>query len=249
MWRVGGVWGWISPYDVLDVLTQLVNKSLVVTDREQGQAARYRLLETIRQYARENLHDSGEVESLRNRHLEYFIDLARQADPKLRSPEQKAWVERLTTEIDNFRAALEWSLDSGHVVKGLELAGELERFWWFYNSPEDRRWLEVALQHPASQGRTPIRAKALCVAAQNSNSEGRYATARVYAEESVEIWHAHGDKRGLAYALELWGVQQGFLGDFSAARSLVTESVALFRETDDRWGLADVIAAAGQLAF
>ena len=87
---------------------------------------RYRLLETIRQYAREKLLDSGEVESLRNRHLEYFIDLARQADPKLRGPEQKAWVERLTTDIDNFRAALEWSLDSGQVVKGLELAGELE---------------------------------------------------------------------------------------------------------------------------
>jgi predicted ATPase/class 3 adenylate cyclase len=227
----------VESSDIFDLLLHLMDKSLILMD-EHSDETRHHMLETIREYAREKLLDSGEVESLRNRHWEYFIDLARQADPKLRGPEQKAWVERLTNHIDNIRAALEWSLESGQVVKGLELAGELDRFWWFYNSPEDRRWLEVVLQHPASQGRTPIRAKALCVAAQTSGGEGRYATARAYAEESVEIWHEHGDKRGLASALGWLGLQQGILGDFHAARSLATESIALFRETDDRWGLA-----------
>jgi predicted ATPase len=100
---------------VLDLLTQLVNKSLVLVQDRDGQA-RYRMLETIRQYARDRLLGSGEQEQIRDRHLDFFCNLVEEAEPHLRGPEQVAWFNRLESEYDNLRAALEWSLEDGNVA-------------------------------------------------------------------------------------------------------------------------------------
>src|SRR5262249_22304197 len=113
---------------VLDVLASLVDKSLVAAE-EQGREERYRLLETIRQYAPEKLFASGEAERLRDRHLEFFLAMAEAAEPKLKGRAQHEWLERLEMEHDNLRAALDWGLSSGQAEAGLRMAGALSWFW------------------------------------------------------------------------------------------------------------------------
>jgi predicted ATPase len=118
----------IEAYDVLDLLTQLVNKSLVIPDYEVEVEARYHLLETIRQYARERLLEAGGGERIRDQHLAYYKRLAEQADPELRGPNQILWLDRLDHELDNIRAALEWALEID-VEASLQLASALFWFW------------------------------------------------------------------------------------------------------------------------
>ena len=118
----------LEDFEVLDGLGQLVKKSLVVADSQVGFAVRYRLLETIRQYAREKLLDAGTGVDVRTRHLNYYLELAEQAEPHLRGPDQVDWLDRLEAEIDNLRAALEWSGED-QVEKGLRIATSLKWFW------------------------------------------------------------------------------------------------------------------------
>jgi len=113
--------------DVLDLLAHLVDKSLVLFDLGDGQA-RYRMLETIRQYARDKLLESAEAATVRERHLSYYLKLAQYAEPKLHGPEQFEWLGRLDNEHDNLRAALECSLAGGQADQGLELASALLRY-------------------------------------------------------------------------------------------------------------------------
>ena len=115
--------------NVLDLLTHLVNKSLIVVERRLGDVARYRLLETIRQYADEKLTESDEEELVRNRHLAFFLKLAEQAEPELKGGRQIAWFTWLAEEHDNLRAALTWVLAQNNVETALRLTGALFEFW------------------------------------------------------------------------------------------------------------------------
>ena len=100
--------------DVLDLLSGLVGKSLVVAEASSTEGGlRYRMLETVRRYAREKLKHSDEVESVLGRHAAFFLDLAEQATPQPRGPRQVPWLERLTSEHDNLRAAMAWLLEKG----------------------------------------------------------------------------------------------------------------------------------------
>src|SRR5262249_54839199 len=117
--------------EILDLLSQLVDKSLVLYE-DQGGQARYRLLETVRQYGRERLTEAGEVEAVSRQHRDYFLRLAEEAEPKLDGRDAALWLNRLETEHDNLRAALEWSLEAVEGEKSdaaLRLAGALWRFW------------------------------------------------------------------------------------------------------------------------
>ena len=118
----------LETFEVLDILTQSVNKSLVVAEREQGRETRYYLLETIRQYAREKLNDSGEGEVVRERHTLWCVDLAEHAEPRLVGHGQLEWLDRMEQEHDNIRAALEWSLNN-NVELGLRIASALHHYW------------------------------------------------------------------------------------------------------------------------
>ncbi len=131
--------------DVLDLLAHLVDKSLVAVEKETEEA-RYRLPETIRQYARDKLFEAGEAEQIRDRHLEYFLHFAETAEPKLRGAEQLVWLERVETEHDNLRTALGWSLESSKSDIVLQLAGALSYFWQLRGYwSEGQRWLEDTL--------------------------------------------------------------------------------------------------------
>ena len=135
--------------EVFPLLAQLVDKSLVLAVQEGSADTRYRLLETIRQYAREKSIELAGSERVRDRHLDYFLMLARRARPHLRSKEQSAWLDRLDIELDNLRLALEWSLFA-RLQDGLQLASA---FFWFWHirghGSEGIEWLERLLEAEA----------------------------------------------------------------------------------------------------
>jgi non-specific serine/threonine protein kinase len=226
---------------VLDLLTQLVNKSLVVVTREQGEDARYRLLETIRQYAREKLWEAGEGEQIRARHLDYFLRLAEQAEPELTGRNQGVWLNRLEEEMDNVRAALEWSMEH-NVEGGLRLSSALWRFCevhGYINEVIER--LSQLLAEPEALPRTLVRAKALVAAAMLTRWQADFARARSLAEESLAIYRACGDKRGEAFSLYGLAYMASAMEDWTFARSRALESLALYRSLEDKQGVSEAL--------
>jgi hypothetical protein len=145
---------------MLDLLTRLVDKSLVAVDREHIHEPRYYLLETIRQYAREKLAASGEGEQIRAKHLDYFLKLAQRAEPEFHGAGQTEWSQKLEDEHENMRAALEWSLQ-GNVSAGQQLATTLWYSWHFNgHHNEAYKWLEKMLAVNPEE-KTLVRAKLL----------------------------------------------------------------------------------------
>ncbi|HLE26902.1 MAG TPA: tetratricopeptide repeat protein [Anaerolineales bacterium] len=250
-------WSLVTDH-ILDLLTQLVNKSLVVADGEQGAETRYRLLETIRQYAREKLLEAGSAvaEQAHHQHLEYFLRLGEQAEPELRGPDQAAWLDRLEAELDNLRAALEWSLET-NVATGLRLAAALLWFWHIRgHKAEGCEWLERALSAEAQEcgdhalpvAHAMIRGKALNVAGFLRRMLGETDKAAMLTEKSVALFRELGPagKRGLAYALlNLGTIDQ----DLDRAKALAEESLSLFREVGDQLGIAESLNTLGGIAW
>jgi predicted ATPase len=239
---------------LLDLLNSLVDKSLLIAEQARGRT-RFQMLETIRAYGREKLRAAGESEGVRNRHLDWFVRLAEEAEVGLRGPEQIEWLERLDAELDNLRVALEWSLIRD-VERGLRLA---EALTWYWNLrghwSEGPAWLSKLLAAPLlarSPGFASARAKALTAAASlafwGSND---YAAARRWLEEAIALYHAGapGDRWGLGEALALYGATLGDLNEPAAARTALEESLAIGESLGEegRWisawawvGLADI---------
>lgn len=220
---------------MLDRLTALVEKSLVVYEEQAGQS-RYRLLETIRQYARERLLQHRESERLRAQHLEYFLRLAEEEQPQA---DRTAWLERCEVEHDNVRAALAWCAEQEEYAEvGLRLAGALHYYWNVRgHEREGRRWLERMLE----QGRdasAKARVKGLFGAAALAGLQGDHPQATVFAAECLTLSRAIGDKQSAARALRLLGNEASSRHDPGSARPLFQESVTLFREVGDRPGTA-----------
>jgi predicted ATPase/DNA-binding SARP family transcriptional activator len=220
--------------DVMDMLTHLTDKSLIDVDRAQGQNTRYHMLETIRQYAREVLIDSGEEAILQQRHLDYYVQLAERAEPELIGPDQFAWFDRLETEFDNIRTALDWSLTM-NLESGLRLASALRRFWMISNHQNEcceylSRLLQLSTTHPVS---LVIRAKALAVLSKlliGSNELGR---AQQLVTESLELCHTTGDVPGETLALLRLAEVFNYLGRASESCQLIERCLALSRAHDD----------------
>ncbi len=234
---------------VLDLMSQLVNKSLILAEREQGQEARYHMLETIRQYAGERLLQAGEGDRLRNRHFEFFLQWAEQAEEQLRGSRQLEWLPRLEDELDNLRAALEWGLSRAeHSEAYLRFAGALFSFWSLRGRiTEGRDWLDRALTNPASPRIGAARAKALYAAGYLARLQGDLTIARASLEASAALWRRSGstNQTGLAGALATLAETIRRLGDPATARALASEAIALSRERGDRWGLAYSLSMLG----
>ena len=186
----------VAASDTLDLLTQLVNKSLVIAETQGGEA-RYRLLETVRQYGRDRLLKSKKLETMRDRHLNFFLNLAEKAEPHLEGGEQAVWLNRLGAEHDNLRGALEWSIH-GAPGKGLRLAVALGKFWLVRGHfTEGRGWLEEALES-STRGSVALRAKAFNWAGLMAVRQVDYAAARSFHGKSLAIYREVRDKRGIA---------------------------------------------------
>lgn len=229
--------------DVLEMLPRLVNKSLVISD-DQGGQARYRMLETVRQYAREELVKAGEAPPLHDRHLEYFSRLAETARNQLYHQEGIFWLNRLETEHDNLLRALEWALES-HPDRALELAGNLWEFWARRGyTTEGRRWLEQALGRvealPTEQGdavfrRESLRARALVGLGRLILVQGEdLALALKRLDQGIALARALGDEGLTAQGLTLRGLGAIFVGDWDTADASTREAVDISQRIEDR---------------
>jgi predicted ATPase/class 3 adenylate cyclase len=237
----------IDRQEVLNVLSHLVDKSLVFVDtRDSG--LRYRLLETVRQYSRELLMASGESPAVCRRHLEWFVMLAEQAEPQLLGPSQAVWFDRLELEHDNLRAALEWS-ENGAASAGLQLAGAVGRFWEVRGHlAEGRRWLRDILKaSPAAP--TAERARALKAAGNLSLGQGDYESARASYEEGLVIWQQLGNQKAIATLLSNLGFAAYCQGDDVSGDAFYRESLTIRREVGDTWGMALSLNNMGSVAI
>ncbi len=242
-----GVGGSVEAVGVLDLLTSLVDKSLVLAETQSGDA-RYRLLETVRQYARDRLQEAGEEAEVRTRHRDWYLALAEQAEAKLPGHDQKYWERRLEMDHDNLRAALEWSVGNGETEVVLRLAKGLYEFWngggyW----SESLRWLEAGLS-PEPAVSSSLRAWALYAAGVVARRLGDIHLAVERLEESVATYRTLGDKRGVANALVFLGTVAYRGGDYSRAAALLEEGISLSQKSDDKPTLAWLLYMLGIVA-
>jgi predicted ATPase len=231
---------------IWEILTSLADKSLVLAEDRAG-TTRYRLLETVRQYARDRLLETGEGAVWRDRHLSCFVSLAEEAEPQLTGAEQQAWFDRLEAEHDNMRSALAWSAAvGGDAASGLRLAGAL---WWFWfvrgYLGEGRQWLSGLLA--AAPAEPPARAKALAAAGGLARQQGDYAAAHALYEQCLALQRERDDRRGIAAGLSNLGLVAFHRGDTAAARAPLDEGLAMQRELGDRQGIAMSLNSMGML--
>ena len=219
--------------EVLNLLTSLVDKSLVLAELSAS-PGRYRMLETVRQYAADRLREQGRQDELRLRHRDYYLHLAEEAEPELKGPVPKPWLDRLGVEISNLRTALEWRTDE----EALRLACALERFWLVRDYlKEGRDWLERPGQAPKviSPG---IQARALNAAGGLAFCQGEFEEALRLHGESRELWTQLADGEGIARALNGLGAATAHLGDYAAAKAFYQESQRTSRSAEALNGLA-----------
>jgi predicted ATPase/class 3 adenylate cyclase len=238
----------IDTYEVLDLLSQLVNKSLVlVIEHSHGGEARYHMLETIRQYAREKLMESGEGDKIRDRHFEYYLQAVKRAEQEFLSPKELVWLVWLDDEWDNLRAAVEWSLQK-HANFGLELVNCLAHMFAdaLYNVSDIENWLSQFVRHPVNSTRTARRAHGVLY----WTLFGRYVGAdhkhmipvQAMIEESISICEELGDKNGLAHCFFL---QADGTDDSKTKLSRYQKALHLFRDTNDTPFIALVLLNMG----
>jgi len=222
--------------DILELLTQLVNKSLVVTEEAHGEI-RYHMLETIRQFGNDKLVEANESEFLRDRHLEYFLQLAETAEPHLIRSEQLEWLARLDVDYENLRAALEWSLSKESPEFSLRLCAALGMFWFIRSHwIEGSRWLKSALSKKSKSpdsAEKAARVKALYQDAELAQNLDDLERMKDSAGLSLTLAQESFDKRDIAIARFYVGNSSRRRGNDEIARQLILESLAEFQEIKD----------------
>src|SRR6266567_1788759 len=223
----------INASDVFDHLTSLLDKSLVVTDEHAG-ATRYRMLDTVRQYALDRLRDSGEEGQWRGSHLAHFVTLAEEFNEEKDGPKQQSWLTRIASDHDNLRAALAWSAD-GRRIEGLRLANALSAFWHIRGHlTEGRYWLTRLLDAAPIDRPGRELARGLYAAAIFAVPQGDLAAGKRLLQDSVALFREIDDPNGAARALGAlaWlAIQQS---EYPEAEVLAGESVDYARATGDR---------------
>ena len=209
--------------------------------------ARYRLLETIRQYARDKLLEAGEAEQTRNLHLEYFVRFSEQTAPYLDTAEVLHWIPRIDAEYDNLRTAFEWSLDHD-VEASLRIVGSLAYYWFRRGHGAEGMELSNAAFARADQLPPPenedvrrrqmmIRARALQAAAFLAYSQGDNINAYRAGNECIALARQLGDIQMLATVLAFSGSARLFEGEYEAAQAQIDEAVAICRAAGEKFGL------------
>jgi len=228
----------IESYDVLDLLTQLVNKSLVVVmEYSQSGETRYRMLETIRQYTREKLLEAGGSEIIRQRHLVYFVKLTEQAEPELVRSNQVFWLNKLDDELDNLRMALEWALATD-VEAGLQITVFSWQFWQSHDYIQEMGdWLWQFLERHDTKDSLHVRAMAMYCACITDLTHSRSI-----AEQSLQLARGLSDKQAEAFSLMVLGVVISLQGNLKEGIPLVEQSRNLYQALGDKLGQATAMA-------
>jgi non-specific serine/threonine protein kinase len=244
-------WGEIQREDVLDVLSSLVGKSLVVAETLQSSEARYRLLETIRQYAQEKLEASGEWVSAHDHYLACFLRLTEEVAPKLREPYQQLWLNWLETENDNIRVALAWALEQQRVEAGLRIGTALYSFWQTRAYlREGQTWLERFLRQADDRVPLAVRASALTFSSFLAEHLGDAVAATARGQEAVALCEAAGEEGKPLLPFALAGVASGAkaAGDYQTLYTIGERLVEVYRELGDLSSLGVVIMIQGETA-
>lgn len=220
--------------DSLIGITSLVEKSLLLADTAHD-ATRYRMLETVAAFGRQRLgHDLAEA---RNAHLAWATELAKKAAGELEGRRQAEWLDRISAELDNLRAAMQWSLNGGDSVSGMTIAGSLYRYWFIRGVREGRHWLDLFLDAdpPASP---QLEARVLFAAGSLIQVQGDYGRAAELLDESLRIATEQGADRLAAYALHY--LIRARWGDVSAEelRVMIDTALSEFRKLDDPVGIS-----------
>ena len=239
-----------GPEEVLGLLGALVEQSLVALQPpKEGGKARYGMLEPVRQYAHEKLEESGEGERVGMRHAEYYLALAERARHGLQGLRQAQWLDDLTREHGNLRAAIAWLLERGKPGEAAHIGWGIYEFWFRRGyAGEGLQWMERVL---AAGGALPVlaRSRALFVAAILSFLQGEPDPAATFASESVAAARAAGDSETLAYALGMHGLAALSHGDLDAAEAVLLEAMRLFRELGDPQGVSSGLYGLANLAL
>ncbi|MDR7458120.1 MAG: tetratricopeptide repeat protein [Armatimonadota bacterium] len=237
-----------APPDILDLLARLIDKSLVMVEPGEGRQTRYRMLETLRQFAMPRLVASGEADAARRAHRAFFLQLAEEAELRLQGPEQKLWLDRLEAEHDNFRTALEWSRTDPDVETGVRLAGAL---WWFWEVrgywTEGWRWMNELLPraHAASAA---ARVKLLNAAAGLALRLDDFERVEALASEALALSRDVNDRRTEASCLVILGIHACRTENYGKAEVLGGEGLTLATQLGDNVATAWARATLGFVA-
>jgi predicted ATPase/DNA-binding SARP family transcriptional activator len=237
----------IETEQVLDLLTSLVDKSLVLFEvKPECPEGRYRLLEMVRQYAAERLRAGDRENTIRARHRDFYLARVEEAFHQL-----EKWLPFLETEHNNLRAALAWCAANPEEADAhLRLAAGLGGFWFLRSYlTEGKQHLERALAHPNAQEPTLNRAKALQRAGALSNALGDVETSLAQCEESLRIHRHLNNKPGIASSLNGLGNSAAIQGAFQKAQSLYQESLTIFRELESLPGVAWSLNCMGRVTY
>jgi non-specific serine/threonine protein kinase len=235
--------------DVMDGLESLVHKSLLQLGEGLDGEPRFFFLETIHEYARERLGESGEAETVERRHAEYFVALAERAEADLFGPGQGYGAAQLRVEHENLRTALAWSLGGADAELGLRLVGALRDFWFYGGHfSEGWRWAECACES-YEEAPPALRAKALNVAGLLADARGDGERAELLLREALALSREAGDRINQAWALVfLSGDLMGYPDRYDEGITLCEAGLALFRESDHKPGVARALNHLGELA-
>jgi predicted ATPase len=238
--------------DTLDGVASLTNKSLLRQSETLPGEPRFLMLETIREYAGERLAQEPDPDEISQRHAAFFLDLAERAEPELTGQAQQRWLDVLSAEHDNLRAALVWAQGSGDVETALRLAAALWRFWQMRGHlREGRERLSSVLELPEAADHPEAQARALEAAGSVWYWMADFQSARRFYERSLEIHRRLGNARGAAEQLYnmnfTYSLPPPPLNDLTRAQRLLEESLALFREVGDEQGVAKVLWGLGNV--
>jgi len=219
--------------DLFEGLSSLVDKNLIQRVDCPEAESRFTMLQTIREYALERLAASGEESPTRRAHAAYCLVLAEEGNPELSSAERSAWLRRCDLEIDNYRAALDWLLQTREVEWTLRLSMALFRFWDMREHlSEGRTRLESILEltnasHPKERAKICIFLGAL------STAQGDFAAAEHFLEQSLNLYESQGDRWGIAASLNALGIHARDSGDCECARKNFEKSLVCWRTLAD----------------
>jgi non-specific serine/threonine protein kinase len=245
-----------SSLDVLNGMQTLIEHSLVQQHLLPNGEPRFSMLETIREYGLEQLTTNREGETTRLQHAMYYLQLAEQASPLMRSPAQRVWYERLDIEHANLSAALDWTVGQLEALLGLQFAVALWEYWLRrgYLS-EGRAWIlaafakcerESSCDQACTTSFAMLRAEALTGVGHLAWSQGDFQAARTALEESIALYQAVGDVRGRAEAISGLGIISGLQGEFGTAYELFKKQRDLYAELGDIRGCAEALANMGR---
>jgi len=225
--------GVIKSNNVLDLLSHLVNKSLVVVETIAGKT-RYHMLETLRQFALEKLVETAEATQLQDRHRDYFLNEAEEIEPYLMGSEQSSWMDYLESELDNMRLALEWSISNKRGDESLRLFGALAALWYGRcHFREGVKWFRRALELRDKASKT-VQANALRHAGSLYFAQDDFSASRTVLRESLNLYRQLGDMKEISTGLQFLGVLEVGQGDFVRARPLLEEGLTISREVNNK---------------